>query len=236
MKSRATPQRPAARRVPSRQRARSRGRATREKVLEVAIDLFASRGFDGVSVRDIAARTGATLPAIYYHFGDKRSLYLEACLSLFAAWGRRREHVFAQGGPPEQRLFDYLLSVMGSLTSDRRFSGLMQREILERDIQGIRRLTDAIFRRHFIEVSKLCREVGCNGDSKLAAHTVYALLFGLAQLQPIGRELGTIREIDASEAQIRHVLGVVLPGGNWSKIGKHRNSTGSRARPGRQMA
>jgi AcrR family transcriptional regulator len=210
-----------------RRRPRPRGRATREHVLEVAIDLFASRGFDGVSIRDIAAITGATLPTIYYHFGDKRSLYLEACLRLFSAWGHRREHFFEQGSPAEQRLFDYLLSVVESLTSDRKFSGLMQREILERDIKGIRRLTEAIFSKHFSEVAKLCRQIGCKGDPALAAHTVYALVFGLAQLRPIGHELGTTQAIDSSEALIRHVLGVVLPAGKWSRIARNRSSAGA---------
>jgi AcrR family transcriptional regulator len=42
---------------------------TRERVLEVAERLFAERGLDAVSVRDIVAAAGANLGAINYHFG-----------------------------------------------------------------------------------------------------------------------------------------------------------------------
>jgi TetR/AcrR family transcriptional regulator len=193
-------------------------------MLAVAIDLFSSRGFDGVSMRDIAAITGTTLPNIYYHFGNKRALYLEACLGLFSTWGHRREHFFEQDGSAERCLFDYLVSVIESLTHDRRFAGLMQREILERDIKGIRRLTEAIFSRHFAEVSALCRRIGCKGDPDLIAHTVYALVFGLAQLRPIARELGAARRLESPDALVRHVLNVVLPAGRWSRIRARRGA------------
>ncbi len=48
--------------------------ATREKLLEVAERLFADRGLDAVSVRDIVAAAGANLGAINYHFGSKDRL------------------------------------------------------------------------------------------------------------------------------------------------------------------
>jgi len=196
----------------------ARGAGTRERVLEVAIELFSKRGFDGVSIRDVAAVTGAKLPTIYYHFGDKRGLYLEACMQLFSTWGRRREHYFVEGGLPEQRLFDYLLSLVESLKNDRTFAGLMQREILERDVKGIRRLTEAIFGRHFAEVAMMCEQIGSRGDPRLAAHTTYALVFGLAQLRPIARELHAAEELESSEALVHHVLRLVLPAGRWSKV------------------
>ena len=47
---------------------------TRERVLEVAERLFAERGLDAVSIRDIIAAAGANLGAINYHFGTKDGL------------------------------------------------------------------------------------------------------------------------------------------------------------------
>jgi AcrR family transcriptional regulator len=43
-------------------------------ILEAALDLFAERGVDGVTVRDIAARTGFTNPALFRHFKGKDEL------------------------------------------------------------------------------------------------------------------------------------------------------------------
>jgi AcrR family transcriptional regulator len=47
---------------------------TRERVLDVAERLFAERGLDAVSIRDIIAAAAANLGAINYHFGTRERL------------------------------------------------------------------------------------------------------------------------------------------------------------------
>lgn len=54
--------------------ARERVGDTRERLLDVAEGLFAQRGLDAVSVRDITRAAGANLGAITYHFGTMRQL------------------------------------------------------------------------------------------------------------------------------------------------------------------
>lgn len=46
-------------------------------ILQVAKDLFARRGFLGVTTRQLAAAVGVTEPVIYEHFSSKRGLYDE---------------------------------------------------------------------------------------------------------------------------------------------------------------
>ncbi|MGE4481961.1 TetR/AcrR family transcriptional regulator [Acidocella sp.] len=50
---------------------------TRETIFLTAERLFAECGFDGVSVRDIAAAAQANIAAVNYHFGSKGDLLLE---------------------------------------------------------------------------------------------------------------------------------------------------------------
>ncbi len=47
-----------------------------ERIFLAAERLFAERGFDGVSVRDIVQAAGANLAAVSYHFGSKTELLL----------------------------------------------------------------------------------------------------------------------------------------------------------------
>ena len=55
-------------------------RAEREaQIVAEAIEEFASRGYAGASVVDIAARAGISKPLIYQYFGSKDGLFL-ACL------------------------------------------------------------------------------------------------------------------------------------------------------------
>ena len=50
---------------------------TRERLLDAAERLFASRGFPGASVREITEAAGANLGAVNYHFRSKAGLYAE---------------------------------------------------------------------------------------------------------------------------------------------------------------
>ena len=49
--------------------------ATRERILDAAEHLFAKRGFEGVTVRQIMSRAGADVALAYYHFKSKRYLF-----------------------------------------------------------------------------------------------------------------------------------------------------------------
>ncbi len=49
---------------------------TEERIFLSAERLFADRGFDGVSVRDIVREAGANLAAVNYHYGSKSALLL----------------------------------------------------------------------------------------------------------------------------------------------------------------
>ena len=52
--------------------------ATRDKLLQAAVELCAERGYSGVRVRHIAARAGVTTGAIYAHYDDVASLLADA--------------------------------------------------------------------------------------------------------------------------------------------------------------
>jgi AcrR family transcriptional regulator len=50
---------------------------TREKILQAALGLFAEKGFDGASLREITAEADVNLAAVNYHFGSKEALIAE---------------------------------------------------------------------------------------------------------------------------------------------------------------
>ncbi|MDI1479510.1 TetR/AcrR family transcriptional regulator [Polyangium sp. y55x31] len=55
---------------------RPSGEASREHILSIALGLFREKGFDGTTMRDIAAAAGLSLGAAYYWFPSKEALVL----------------------------------------------------------------------------------------------------------------------------------------------------------------
>lgn len=57
---------------------RAQARATRERILETARALFVARGYASVSVADIAAAAGVSVPTVFAGFRSKANLLQEA--------------------------------------------------------------------------------------------------------------------------------------------------------------
>lgn len=85
---------PARKRLPTEER--------RALIVEAAGRLFGERGYDGVTLDEVAAASGVTKPILYRHFDDKRALYLALLerhredLASFAAL------IPSEGGPAER--------------------------------------------------------------------------------------------------------------------------------------
>ena len=77
--------------------------ATRAALIRAARHLFAERGYDGTSVRDITAAAGANLGAITYHFGSKHALYEAVVAGCFAELTTLLLAVLAEDADPLDR-------------------------------------------------------------------------------------------------------------------------------------
>jgi len=79
---------------------------TRERLLESALGLFSQHGFDGVSIRDLAASAEVNVAAVNYHFQSKENLYREVLLHLMrdtrqTALAQIDEIIKRGGGTPD---------------------------------------------------------------------------------------------------------------------------------------
>jgi AcrR family transcriptional regulator len=74
---------------------------TRQRIQDVALELFAEQGYEKTSLREIAERLDVTKAALYYHFKTKEEIIVSLFEDLtrpiedLIEWGRSQPHTLA---------------------------------------------------------------------------------------------------------------------------------------------
>jgi len=88
-----------ARSVPSLERRERERVETRRKILDAARRMFVQQGYEGTTMRAIAAKIGYTPTAIYHHFKDKDALVAELSALDFRALTQALQRVTSVADP-----------------------------------------------------------------------------------------------------------------------------------------
>jgi AcrR family transcriptional regulator len=108
---------------------------TRERIVEAAGEIFAERGFDGTTVRDICQAASANVAAVNYYFGDKQRLYVEAVVRAHR-WRLERASLpkWSAQTSAEVKLTDFITTFMRRVRTgpdDTWHTRLMMREMMQ---------------------------------------------------------------------------------------------------------
>ncbi len=57
--------------------------STKARILEAAEDVFATKGFEGASTREIAAKAGVNISSLHYHWESKETLYFAVFRNIY---------------------------------------------------------------------------------------------------------------------------------------------------------
>jgi len=76
------------------QKSKQNTKPTKERIFDVSLDLFSEKGYDGVSVREIAREVGIRESSIYNHYKNKEAI-LDAIIDYF-------QSELNQSGLPEE--------------------------------------------------------------------------------------------------------------------------------------
>ena len=87
--------------------------AQRERILEAARSLFASRGFDAVTMGDVAEEAGVVRATVFNHFGSKGALVEAITEGVLDAWAGMLEHALADETTSTPTLVRALFDHMG---------------------------------------------------------------------------------------------------------------------------
>jgi len=80
--------------------------AVRDRIVRCATRLFAQKGYNGVSVREIVEAAGITKPTLYYYYPSKEMLFERIILDSLEELRGQLESVAKQPGPISGRLLE----------------------------------------------------------------------------------------------------------------------------------
>src|ERR1041384_545634 len=81
--------------VAPRIKAAANKRNTADAILEAAERLCATHGIEAMSIRDVAAEVGVSIPVIYHHYGSRSNLLRMVALNRFSEIGREDQELLA---------------------------------------------------------------------------------------------------------------------------------------------
>jgi len=168
----------------------------RVKILDAAESLFAAKGVDAVSIREIAETAGLSKAAIFHHFESKDVLYQavvrRSCEGITAVLAQMTQRA---DGSPMALLADYRRQDLAETLAHADVVRLVLRELtLGRDDQA-RALAEDVFGEQFVHLRKLVEQAQAEGslradiDSGLTAASVVSINLFLFMVWPVLKHL-----------------------------------------------
>lgn len=160
---------------------RTKSAAGRDKLLETAGALFAGAGFEGVTTKQLAAKAGLSIGALYHHFPTKHAAYRAAL-----EWGVSRiappaTAIFGPAADPRSQLdmlVAWFCSVISAPTIE---SQLLRLELLDPHLE-IRLSNLAPFSLAFARFQELMLQLAPDVDAELVVAAIVSLSFGFSRL------------------------------------------------------
>lgn len=104
---------------------------TRAAIFQAAAIGFSSRGFDGISVDDIAESAQVNKAMIYYHFADKLALYRAVVADMLATLEAAATAIAESNATAPAKLNEFIATFVRQADSRPWFPTMMLREVSE---------------------------------------------------------------------------------------------------------
>ena len=187
----------------------------RDRLCAAAERLFAERGPDGVTMRQLAAELGVSPMTPYRYFKDKDAILAAVRAGGFTRFAEALEAAYAKGGDPIQRMSAvaeaYVDFALGHSNAYGLMFDLTQPDADYPELQeaeGRARLTLTRHVEGLIEAGLL------TGDPKMIAHMFWAALHGTVVLQLAGKLSSDIDPTELRRGMLRAMaagLGLTPP-------------------------
>lgn len=195
---------------------------TRERLIRAAAQLFAEKGYEGASVKELAHEAGVNVSLVSYHFGGKEGLF-KACLEQFGKQGLGiAERILTPPNSPEElqiRLRLFVEEAYRIQLSQPHLCRILHREC---DLQSTIALDvfKNTFHRFFEALAGFIESARKKGllrkdvDSQIATIQFFGAMIHPIRMAPIAKETMGVSIYDAPfrEKVIDHLVTLFLRG------------------------
>jgi AcrR family transcriptional regulator len=158
-----------------------RGEQTRNKVIQVAYDLFVQQGYHGTSMRQIAKGSGIALGGLYNHFASKEEVFRAVFLEYHPYHEVLPRILDAQGETVEEFVRDAFSRILQAVDNRPEFMNLMFIEVVEFNSLHAHEIFATNLPRIMSTVQRLL-QVDKGGTKSIPAplfvHTFFGFIFG----------------------------------------------------------
>lgn len=181
---------------------RSDGRRTRERVLAVAIPLFAKHGFAGTSIRMVSTAAEVNVATLAYHFQDKEGLYTTVVTRLHEDLQASFPNEMLVGSSPDVILHQVVAGIWAFCKEHREHNRLLMRHVLDSGALPsvvTERWTDSLMTKG-VGFLRIFRPDWSETDARLLINAVQHLLVRWALEDPkdLALILGAPDDVDAA--------------------------------------
>lgn len=150
---------------------------TQQRILETAAALFANKGFDALTMRDIATACNIKAPSLYNHFKDKQQLYLATLRFVFARDGEALMTCLKSDLPAQQKLDEFIALACRQMAGSFIFRQLFIRELLGQDEERLKFLANEVMLDSCLALQKVFVDINPNCDPHFLTTSLMSLLF-----------------------------------------------------------
>jgi len=185
-------------------------------ILDAATALFASDGFDAVSIATIAQKAGVCKANIFHHFPSKDDLYLAVMKEASAAHADYAEELYRMPGSSVDKVRRLIDFEIRNQLDHRQRTRLMMREIADGNHARVRKIARNVFQRNFTAVVSIFEQGRERGEfhASVEPATAAMLLSGATSFyfncHEVLRELREASEMDTPETYARRIAELVL--------------------------
>lgn len=188
------------------------------RILAAAERLFAARGYDAVSMNEIAEAAAVSKANIFHHFSSKQALYLAVVRNACRNAAERLQELEQSGGSLPQRLVHYAQGQLDEMLTHGHVTRLILRELLKEGSMHGRALAEEVFGQNFARLVQILRagqqrgELRANVDPAMIATLLIGANVFFVESRELLQHLPDVRFAGDPDGYSRSLVDILLHG------------------------